>query len=149
MYADARGSYDVETGLRDDRRPVLRVSGDLVEVLRSDNRFMRMHVSRRDPHQMIMEGELGEFYTLRPAAEKACQPCAACTVHLASAVGLGTTCIRGKLHPSLPSDHMLNFASILPLYGRKTSKGSLPRIGSWLVIWQESHMDHAFRHLGL
>lgn len=63
--------YDEQTALKERRRPILRVSGDLVEVLRpSDERFMRMHVSRRDPHQMIMEGVMGEFYTLHPAADK-------------------------------------------------------------------------------
>ena len=71
VYADARGAYDEKTALAEERRPILRVSGDIVEVLRhSDDTFMRMHVSKRDPHLMIMEGEMGEFYTLKPAAEK-------------------------------------------------------------------------------
>lgn len=49
----------------------MRASGDVVDILRpSNDKFMRMHISQRDPHQMIMEGEMGEFYTLKPASDK-------------------------------------------------------------------------------
>ena len=66
VYVDAKGKYDEETALRDMRKPILRVAGDTVEVLReSDGTFMRMHVSGRDSHMVIMEGKMGEFYTLR------------------------------------------------------------------------------------
>ncbi|KAK9813871.1 hypothetical protein WJX73_002735 [Symbiochloris irregularis] len=65
-YVDAKGSYDEATALRDLRRPILRVAGDTVEVLKtSDDNFLRMHVSGRDAHHVIMEGKMGEFYTLR------------------------------------------------------------------------------------
>lgn len=71
MYADANGTYDAETARQQERRPILRASGDVVDILRpSNDKFMRMHISQRDPHQMIMEGEMGEFYTLKPASDK-------------------------------------------------------------------------------
>ena len=71
MYVDARGTYSSETALKEDRMPILRVSGDVVEVLRkSDGQFLRVHVSRRDQHDVILEGKFGEFFTLRSAGDK-------------------------------------------------------------------------------
>lgn len=98
VYADAKGTYNEETALRDNRRPILRVSGDTLEVLSSDDKFMRMHVSKRDPRLMVMEGDMGEFYTLSPAPGKVRRPpCSEQNPRLA-VLRAGPSCTLTYLH---------------------------------------------------